>query len=299
MNRIAVISLLALSPSLVCADSVFLKNGGEIKGEVVEQRADAVVLEVGPGRISVPMKNVARIVSSTTDLGLYHARAAALAPRDVAGWLSLAAWAQRHDLATQAREAYGRVLAVDPMNADAHLALGDVRVGSQWLSGADANRARGLVEFEGMWMSPEERQLRLEERAAMVQERQAVREGDARAREAEARAREATARAEAAEADARQVHAEQDGGIPLPWVYGGAGGYGPVVAGPYNPFPVVMTPRPRSGTGHGHRPSRNRADPPPVRPDPPTVRPEPPPDAPRPARPESAGLDVGRPKPRR
>jgi hypothetical protein len=258
MNRIAVISLLALSPSLVSADSVFLKGGGEIKGEVVEQRADAVVLEVGPGRLTLPMKNVTRIVSSTTDLGLYHARAAALAPGDVAGWLSLAAWAQRHELATQAREAYEHVLAMDPMNADAHLSLGNVRLGNQWLSGAEANRARGLVEFEGTWMTPEERQLRFEERAVAAQERQAMREGDARAREAEARAREAAARAEAAEADARQARADQSGGgIPL----GVYGGYGPIVPGPYNPFPV--TPRPRPDHGHGHRP------PPSTRPDPP------------------------------
>jgi hypothetical protein len=280
MNRIAVVTLLALSPSLVCADSVFLKGGGEIKGEVVEQRADAVVLEVGPGRVTLPMKNVVRIVSSTTDLGLYHARAAALAARDIAGWLSLAAWAQRHDLATQAREAYERVLAVDPMNADAHLALGHVRMDGAWLSGADANRARGLVEFEGTWMSPEERQLRFEERAEAAQERQASREADARVREAEARAREATARAEAAEADARQAQMGQgvDGGIPYPWAYGP--GYGPIVPGPYNPFPVVVGPRPRPGSGHGrghaHRPPRSTP------PDPPRPRPRPRPEEPGP-----------------
>jgi len=292
MNRIAVISLLALSPSLASADSVFLKSGGEIKGEVVEQRADAVVLEVGPGRITVPMKNVARIVSSTTDLGLYHARAAALASRDVQGWLSLAAWAQKHDLATQARDAYEHVLAVDPTNADAHLALGNVRMGDRWVSGAEANRARGLVEFEGMWMSPEERQMRLEERAALAQERQAIREGEARAREAEARAREASARADAAEADARQARADQNnGGIPLAWAYGGVGygaGYGPVVSGPYNPFPVVPQ-QPRPGMGHGHRIPPNRTAPP-------SNRPEPPPDPPRPSptRSQDGGL-AGRP----
>jgi len=272
MNRIAVISLLALSPSLAHADSVFLKSGGEVKGEVVEQRADAVVLEVGPGRITVPMKNVARIVSSTTDLGLYHARATALASRDVPGWLSLAAWARKHDLATQARDAYEHVLAVDPMNADAHLALGNVRLGDRWVSGAEANRARGLVEFEGTWMTPEERQLRFEERAAADQERQAMREGDARAREAEARAREATARAEAAEADARQARDGQaaDSGIPLGYGYGV--GYG---LGPYNPFPVVVTPRPRPDHGHGgHRP--------PPSPTPRVERREPPPPPPAP-----------------
>jgi hypothetical protein len=254
MNRIAVISLLALSPSLAYADSVFLKGGGEIKGEIVEQRADAVVLEVGPGRITLPMRNVLRIVSSTTDLGLYHARAAALAARDVAGWLSLAAWAQRRELATLARDAYEHVLAVDPTNTDAHLALGHVRVADRWLSAADANRARGLVEFEAVWMTPEERQLRIAERAALAQERQAVREADARAREAEARAREATARAEAAEADARQAQTAQAGsvGVPYPWVFGPT--YGPFVPGPFNPFPGASFPGHRSRMGHGHQP---------------------------------------------
>jgi hypothetical protein len=276
MNRIAAVSLLVLAPSLAGADSVFLKSGGEIKGEVIEQRADAVVMEVGPGRITVPMKNVARIVSSTTDLGAYHARAAALARGDVAGWLSLAGWAQRRNLATQAREAYEHVLDVDPMNADANLALGNVRMADGWLSGAEANRARGLVQFEGMWMTPQERQMRFEERAAADQERMATREGEARAREAEARAREASARADAAEADARQVGTEQaSDGIPFPWAYGT--GYGPIVGGAYNPFPNVPSrPRPGMGHGHGHRPPPtptprvDRREPPPAPSRPPT-----------------------------
>lgn len=232
MNRKAAVALLALSPALAHADSVFLKGGGEIKGEVVERRADAIVMEVGPGRITLPMASVARVVSSTTDLGLYNARAAALAPRDVAGWNSLAAWAQTHDLATQAREAYGRALAADPMNATAHLGLGDVEVGGRWMAAADANRARGLVDFEGTWMTPEERQDRMAERSALEQDRQAAREADARAREAEARVREAEARARSAEADARQSDQPVSTGIPLG--YGG----GPLFPGSFNPFPA-------------------------------------------------------------
>jgi hypothetical protein len=283
MNRVAVISLLALSPSLAHADSVFLKGGGQINGEVVEQRADAVVLEVGPGRITLPMRSVARVVSNTTDLGLYHARAAALAARDVAGWLSLAAWAHHHDLATQAREAYERVLAVDPLNADAHLALGHVRMGDRWLSAADANRARGLVEFEGTWMSPEERQMRVAEQAALAQERQA----DARAREAEARAREAAARADAAEADARQARTAQAGagGIPYPWVFGSSFGAG--IPGPFNPFPIIVTRHPRSGMGQGQHPLPAPSV------EPLRLRPEPPPEPP--TRPRSDG-GVGSPR---
>jgi hypothetical protein len=239
MNRkvaVALLSLLALAPALAHADSVFLKAGGEIKGEVVERRADAIVMEVGPGRLTLPMRSVLRVVSSTTDLGLYNARAAALAPRDVAGWLNLALWAQGHDLATQAREAFARVLAVDPMNAAAHLGSGDVRVGDTWMSAADANRARGLVEFEGTWMTPEER---FAERAAREQERQGAREADARAREAEARVREAEARARAAEADARQADQPVSTGIPYPYAFGGGG---PFIRG-YSPFRPIVAPR--------------------------------------------------------
>jgi hypothetical protein len=243
MNRKAAVALLALSPALAQADSVFLKGGGEIKGEVVERRADAIVMEVGPGRITLPLASVTRVVSSTTDLGLYNARAAALAPRDVAGWISLGAWAQAHDLATQAREAYGRANAADPMNAAAHLGLGDVEVGGRWMDAADANRARGLVDFEGTWMTPEERQDRVAERSALEQDRQAAREADARAREAEARVREAEARARAAEAEARQSDQPVSNGIPL--IYGG----GVLIPGAFNRFP--------------HAPAHHRSPPPP------------------------------------
>jgi hypothetical protein len=222
------VSLLALAPALAHADSVFLKRGGEIKGEIVERRADAVVIEVGPGRLTLPTSSIDRIESNTTDVGVYRSRAAALAARDVGGWLNLAAWAQARDLSTLAREAYLHVLAVDPANAAAHAGIGDVQIADRWLSPADANRARGLIEFEGTWMTPEERQARVEERAVMAQERQAEREADASVREAEARAR-------AAEAEARMADEPSSSGIPYPYVYGG--GYAPGPYGPYNPFP--------------------------------------------------------------
>jgi hypothetical protein len=261
MNRIAAVSLLALTPVLAHADSVFLKNGGEIKGEIVEQREDAVVMEVGPGRLTVPRRNVARIVTSTTDLGVFNARAAALSSRDVEGWLDLAAWAQAHGLGTQAREAYGRVLAAQPFNATAHLALGHVLLGDQWLDAADANRARGLVEFQGAWMSPEERRERIAEERAGEIDRQAAREAEARAREAEARVREAEARARTAEADA-QAAAEQPvigSGIPYPYVFapGPYSPYGPVLPPVVAP-PVVVppqTPPPARAPGHHRDPA--------------------------------------------
>ena len=252
MNRIAVVTLLALTPALAHADAVFLKNGGEIRGEIVEQREDSIVMEVGPGRLTVPRKNVARIVASTTDLGLYHAKAAVLSPRDVAGWLSLAEWARAHDLGTQALDAFARVLAVDPQNLTAHRALGHVQVAGRWMDAADANRAQGLVEFEGTWMSPEERRDRIDDRRASEDYRRAAREADVRLREAEARVREAEARARTAEADAQAADQPMGSGIPYPYIFQpgpfGAGpyggGYAPPVIVPVRPEPPPPLPPP-------------------------------------------------------
>jgi hypothetical protein len=262
MRRTIAVSLLAFAPAVAQADQVLLKTGGEIKGEIVERRADAIVMEVGPGRITLPMSSVARVVSSATDLGLYRARAASLAPRDVAGWLDLAAWAQGHGLATQAREAFERVLAVDSENAAAHVALGHVRLDGRWVGLEEANRARGLVEFEGAWLTPEEQQARLAQRAATADESRIRREADARVREAEARAREAEARAQAAEADARQAQEPASTGIPYPWIFGP--GYGPVVGGPFSPGAGSRAGMVgHGGTGAGHHPQ-----PPPLQPAP-------------------------------
>ena len=258
MKRLALVSLIALAPGLAAADQVFLTSGGEITGDIIERRPSALVLDVGAGRVTLPMSIVVRVVSSTTDLGLFRSRAQALAARDVSGWLDLAAWAQGHELASQAREAWEHVLAVDPGNSAAQLGLGHVRVGDRWMTVSEANRARGLVEFEGHWVTPEERQTLVADRVAYAEERQAEREADARVREAEARAREAEARASAAEAEARQGEEPVASGIPYPYLLGPS--YGPLVA-----FPFPVRPHHHHHGSTGFVPPVRVAPPPPRR----------------------------------
>ena len=285
MKRAAFVLPFLLLAVPAAADVVVLRGGGEVRGEVVERRPDAVVLEVGPGRLTLPLSRVERIVTGSSPLSEYRARAAALSPLDARGWLSLGHWAASRSLLTQARESYERVLALDPANAEAHAGLGHVLVGGRWLPASEANRARGLVPFEGAWITPGERAGILDERAVAAIERQEAREADARARAAEAEARRAEADARRAEAEAAQVEqAGSEGGIPYPWVfdpsYGGAivvpGGYGGV-----HPWPPL----------HGGRAGRHRppADPPTV--SPPPVRPH------RPTRDEGA-RDDDRPAPK-
>ena len=266
MKRASVVASLLLVAGPAAADVVVLRGGGELRGEVVERRADVVVLETGPGRVTLPMSRVERILAGATPLAEYRARAGVLSSRDAHGWLALARWAESKALLTQARDAYERALAADPGSADAHAGLGHVAVGGEWLSQADANRARGLVEFEGEWVTAKERIAILSERAAQSHERQVAREAEARVRAAEADARRAEADARRAEAEAQAAQVRQDaegleGGIPYPWIFDPPYGGAIIVPGPITgPIPPV---RPHA---RGHRRGRGASDPPQVTP---------------------------------
>jgi tetratricopeptide (TPR) repeat protein len=250
----ALLLLLASLPAFLRADDVFLKGGGKVSGRIVKRTATSVEVDVGAGTVTLPMTRVERIQVGRSALQDYYDRAGALASNDAAGWKDLARWASAQGLATQAREAYERVLRIDPGDRDANLARGNVELEGQWVSEAEGYRARGYVQFEGKWMTQAEQEAILRQRAAESEASRSQRAMDAQVREAEARAREAEARAVAAEGEARDAE-YADEGIPLWW--GGGWGLGPGIWPPLVP-PV--------------RPSRPPAT---TRPRPPQTRPNP------------------------
>jgi hypothetical protein len=230
MQRSALFVLAVFSCAAASADEVYLKGGGRVSGRVVQRTATSVEIDVGAGKIAVPANRVERIVEGRCALDVYYDRAGALDPKDRAGWAALGRWAADQGLSTQSREAYHRVLAIDPADAEANQALGNVQVNGQWMTEEAGNRARGYVQFEGEWMTPAEQQAIQAERARADSDR-ARAEAEARARQAEARAEDAEARAKAAE-EAQQAPE----GIPLWWGWGP----GPVLW----PTQPVVPPRP-------------------------------------------------------
>jgi hypothetical protein len=260
MRQIWFAILATALPAVGFADQVFLRGGGHLEGVVVEKSDTKVTMEVGPGRVSLPMSQVERIVGGSSALSEYLQRARFAV--DAKGWLALGLFAKDHELLTQAREAFEHVVALDPGNATAQAALGNVLLGTRWVAPEEAYRARGYVPFEGRWMTPEERNELIRERESdAAQER-------ARA-EATARAREAEAQAEAADAARRAAEASYGAGIPVYGGYGAGiyGGYGyPMGYVPFvfrhrvppsvvvvnrpprvTPAPQMTTPKPPSG----------------------------------------------------
>jgi hypothetical protein len=229
----ALLLTLALLPTAAQADEIYTRGGGQLSGEIVERGPDSIVVDIGAGKIGLPLSYVERIVPGPSPTALYRARAERLAPDDAEGWVALGKWARQQDLRTQADQAFRHAVSQDPGNAAAHQALGHVKLGEQWMTREESYRARGLVPYEGRWVTPEEQQALVAERIAAAEEARAqaetfarVRETEARVREAEARARMAEAAARVAEADARQAESAAVGIHSFPVGVGFRTGFG-------------------------------------------------------------------------
>lgn len=213
--------MIALLSAPVFADEVYLKGGGQISGEIVEQSDTSITVDIGGGTLGVKTSQVLRIEKSVSPLQVYKQKAAAIASGDAAAWRELAKWAEHEALATQARDAWTQVARIQPDDPEANQALGRVQLDGAWVSEEDAYRAQGYVEFEHEWMTPGERDAILADRQAEAQAHQDAMQAQSEAEEA------------ARQDQYAQEQAESDefwqGGLPMlgdPLLYSGYTGYG-------------------------------------------------------------------------
>lgn len=231
MKRVALTIALVAVP--IFADDIHLQGGGRLSGEIVEQTEESVTIDIGAGQATVKMSTVVGIDKGSSPLREYRERAAAIADSDVEAWRDLGRWAESQGLGVQSREAYAKIAAVIPDDAEANRALGRVLHDGTWMSEEESYVARGYVEFEGEWMTPRERDSIVQERNAReAADRQAL-AGEIKASEAERRERES--REEAAE-KARHDELFLEGslpqlGDPVYWGYGFGPAYWPVAPG--------------------------------------------------------------------
>ena len=212
------IVLLALAAVPVFADEVHLRGGGRITGEIIEQTDEFVTVDVGGGgTLTARMSSVVGIEKGTSPLQEYRARAAEVDGGDAEAWRELARWATGNALASQAADAYSRVVAILPDDEEANRALGRVRLDGRWVSEEESYRARGYVEFEGEWLTPAEQQ-------RIVADRRAREAADRQANEAEIQAIEAEQEAAKRRAEAEEEAFRRDGlpryGDPVYWGWG-------------------------------------------------------------------------------
>jgi len=112
----------------------------------------------------------------------------------------------------------------------------------------EAQRAQGMVRFDGRWMTPAEQD-------SILRERERRASDDRRLDEARRAARDAEDRARRAEREAERARAEAAANSPAAWGYGSTvvigspygygGGYGDGYGGACGGYPCTSVPRPR------------------------------------------------------
>ncbi len=176
-NLTILIAVIAAVP--VLADDIYLRGGGQITGQIVEQTEDSVTVDIGGGTISAKMSSVVKIDKNNSPLQEYRERAAKIPAGDAEGWRELARWAAGYSLSSQAREAYRKVVAILPDDEEANKALGMVQVNGTWITEEENFRSQGYVQFEGKWMTPAEQQSIIAERQTQQAQAEADRQANA------------------------------------------------------------------------------------------------------------------------
>ncbi len=163
------LAILALGLASVSADVVTTTDGKSYEGAVTSQEGGKVVIETTfDGTKEFARAEVKSVDTSAPPLRKQLAFRLEQA-KDVAALTALVDWAKAKGFKPELLDVWKKVLTVDPNHGKAHKALGHVLVGKVWMTpeekaAADAaaqdaaNRAKGLVPYQGRWVTPAEKE---------------------------------------------------------------------------------------------------------------------------------------------
>ena len=167
-GRCVAVLLGALVATTGQADDVHLTNGAVFEDVSTEVTETHVVIEMPIGRLRLPNEQVARIVEGDSPIATFQRRSNELLSDPSSGaadFLELARWSIRQGLNGQARQAALIAARFAPeLDGLSELlsGLGYEHVdGIGWLPYAEAQRSRGLVLFDGEWLTRREREQRI------------------------------------------------------------------------------------------------------------------------------------------
>jgi hypothetical protein len=151
------------------ADVLELKNGGRVEGQIDDLKdanvSSYVVETADGGRLTIARSEVARVVPQTKDEADYQRRARTVADT-VDGHWDLAQWCRDKNLRAAYREQLTHILELDPDHAEARQALGYQKIHDQWMLRDDIMAARGLVLYEGKYVTRQHVELMEQEKQA-------------------------------------------------------------------------------------------------------------------------------------
>ena len=152
---------LAVAVAASRADCITLKNGGEIRGELLSDsksvaRGPAVAIRTLSGAtVSVVRDEIAAVVRRRPVVEEYESRRRTAADTVARQW-ALAEWCRQNSLSRERLVHLQRVIELDPTHVAGHRGLGHVRQAGRWMTPDQRMASRGLVKHKGKHVLPQE-----------------------------------------------------------------------------------------------------------------------------------------------
>jgi len=157
-RRIAWLVLAAIfADGGVFADLIFMENG-VVDGTVIEENETSVKIKSNLGTVEIPRSSIKSIERGKSWLDVYRQKWMAVDHDDPEARVELALWAKKHGLSKEAELEFEQILEIDPNNATARRNLGYEKLAGRWVQSEEAKLARGMVNYQGRWMTPQEKQ---------------------------------------------------------------------------------------------------------------------------------------------
>lgn len=143
---------------MVRADIIELTTGGRVDGKIVqsdEPGKSTVVIDLAAGgQITIPRSQIASFSPVTATSAEYKKRART-SPDTVEAHWKIAEWCRENRLNAEYKAHMERIVELDPNHAEARAALGFRRKDGEWMNRDDVMGSRGLVLYEGRYVTPQ------------------------------------------------------------------------------------------------------------------------------------------------
>jgi hypothetical protein len=153
------------------ADVFELTAGGRLEGKLLPadeaSKLNCTIELSAGGRVTVARSQIAKI-ETVTDAVAEYQKLARTSPDTVDAHWKLAEWCREHKLRDERRQHLDRVLELNPNHADARAALGFHQKDGQWMNRDDVMAARGLVLFDGKYVTPQQVELLKQQKESKV-----------------------------------------------------------------------------------------------------------------------------------
>lgn len=151
------------------ADTVHLKSGGKLVGEIVAENDASIEVRTKFGVQRISRADVARVERGDTPGEELKKKLSELSPSDANGVYELALYAREHRLTKEFQALLEKTVEIDPMHAGANELLGRIKYKGKYVTPEERDRleaearreqmlAQGLVEHEGRFVTPEEKE---------------------------------------------------------------------------------------------------------------------------------------------